>query len=91
MAQVLIRNIDDEVVATLKRQAEGAGLSLEAFLREALARQAGPSRPELVAEIEAMRKTVPPPASGEPLSEEIVRQMRDERTRHQREVHGLDE
>ena len=91
MAQVLIRNIDADVVATLKRQAEGAGLSLESFLREALTRQASPSRAELVAEIEALRKTVPPPAPGELRGEAIVRQMRDERTRQQRELHGLDE
>lgn len=91
MAQVLIRNLDDQVVAVLKKQADAAGLSLEAFLREALTSQATAGRAELVAEIEAMRLQVKPPAPGEPRSEDIVREMRDERSRGQRELLGLGE
>jgi|CXWL01.1.fsa_nt_gi plasmid stability protein len=89
MAQVLIRNLDDDVVASLKRKAESAGLSLEAFLRDTLTRQTEPTRAELVAEIEALRMRVNPPTSSDPLAGDIVREMRDERTRQQAKLHGL--
>ncbi len=36
MGQVLIRNLDDEVIARLKQRAELAGVSQEQFLRELL-------------------------------------------------------
>ena len=91
MAQVLIRNIDDDVVARLRRKAEALGLSLESFLRDRLAKEAGPSRAEIVAAIEAVRKSVRPWAPGDQTADEIVREMRDERTRHQAALHGLKE
>lgn len=78
MAQVLIRNLDDETVARLKRKAERAGLSLEAFLRQLLTGDA-PSRADAIDKIEALRKTVRPPQPGEPLAEDIVRDMRQSR------------
>lgn len=40
MAQVLIRNVDDEIVARLKRQAERENVSLEQKLRTVLAKAA---------------------------------------------------
>ena len=89
MAQVLIRNLDDSVVASLKQKAESAGLSLEAFLRDALTRQTEPTRAELVAEIETLRVRVSPPEADEMLAGDIVREMRDERTRQQAKLHGL--
>ncbi len=78
MAQVLIRNLDDETVARLKRKAERAGLSLEAFLRQLLTRDA-PSRVQAIAEIEALRSTVRPPLPDEPLAADVVRDMRQAR------------
>jgi len=78
MAQVLIRNLDDETVARLKSKAERAGLSLEAFLRQLLSEDA-PSRADAVAKIEALRKTVKAPQPDEPLAEDIVREMRQTR------------
>lgn len=36
MGQVLIRNLDDEIVARLKQRAALAGVSLEQFLRDLL-------------------------------------------------------
>ena len=36
MSQVLIRNLDDEIIARLKQRAGLAGVSLEQFLRELL-------------------------------------------------------
>lgn len=79
MAQVLIRNLNDETVAHLKRKADRAGLSLEAFLRQLLSRQA-PSRSEAIAEIEALRAKLAPPGPGEQLAEDLVREMRQART-----------
>jgi plasmid stability protein len=40
MAQLLIRNLDDEVAAVLKRSAQSRGCSLEALAREALVEKA---------------------------------------------------
>lgn len=40
MAQVIVRNLDDQVVASLKRKAELHGCSLEQELREILAASA---------------------------------------------------
>ena len=79
MAQVLIRNLDDETVARLKSKAERAGLSLEAFLRQLLSEDA-PSRADAVAKIEALRKTVKAPAPDELRAEDIIRDMRQSRS-----------
>ena len=91
MAQVLIRNLDEDVVARLKRKAEDSGLSLEAYLRDALTREAEPGRAEIVAEIEALRNSVRPFRPGDTRAEDIVRQARDERRRGQAKLHGLSE
>ena len=40
MGQVLIRNVDDAVIAALRARAASRGLSLEAELRDALKRAA---------------------------------------------------
>ncbi|MEQ1619713.1 MAG: ribbon-helix-helix protein, CopG family [Terricaulis sp.] len=79
MAQVLIRNLNDETVARLKRKADRSGISLEAFLRQLLSREA-PSRTEAVAEIEALRTKVAPPDPSEPTSADLIREMRQART-----------
>lgn len=41
MAQVLVRNLDESVVARHKREAERAGVSLEQRLRDIVTRTAG--------------------------------------------------
>ena len=89
MAQVLIRNLDEQLVAQLKEKAEKAGLSLEAYLRNTLAGEVAPSRAEVWAEIEALRKTVRPPSGGEPLSDEVLREQREDRALEQAKLHGL--
>ncbi|NWG54602.1 MAG: hypothetical protein HXY28_12860 [Hydrogenophilaceae bacterium] len=83
MAQVLIRNLDNAVVDQLKRKAEAEGLSLEAFLRAQLEEIASPSREQLLQEIDAIRATSRPWRPGDPTGEDIVRRMRDERTKDQ--------
>jgi plasmid stability protein len=91
MAQVLIRNLDDETVARLKREAEHAGLSLEAYLRQLVSTQQTLERAELIEAIDRMRRTVRPPGPGEPLAEELIREGREQRARGQAKLHGLDE
>lgn len=55
MGQILIRNLDDSVIATLKRRAEAAGRSMEAEAREALARATQMTGAEKVAMMQAIR------------------------------------
>lgn len=55
MGQVVIRNIDDAVLARLKEKAERANRPLEQTLREILADAARPSKEELLAQLDAIR------------------------------------
>jgi plasmid stability protein len=50
MGQVLIRNLEDDVIARLKQRAELTGVSLEQFLRDLL-KDAAPLKPEEKVEI----------------------------------------
>ena len=74
MASVTIRNLDDEVVARLKERAKANNRSLEAELREILARSVGTmTREELIAlakRIAAMTPDVPQTDSVELLRED---------------------
>lgn len=76
MAQVIVRNLDDEVVATLKRRAERHGHSLEQELRDILSRAARPDRTELLAETLRIRAMTPGVLSD---STELIREDRDRR------------
>jgi len=76
MAQVIIRNLDDEVVATLKRLAEAENTSLEQKLRSILSETAHKATDDFWKLAEQMREMT----RGAPLdSTEIIRQARDER------------
>ncbi len=77
MGQVLVRNLDDAVVERLKRRAEARRISLEQLLREILAEAAGPSRRELVAEIDRIRAMTPKTLVHS--STDLVREDRDRR------------
>lgn len=81
MGQVVIRNIDDRVLETLKARAAAQQKSLEQSLREILADAARPSREELLAEMARIRaKTRLPPAGQRyPSAEELIREDRDTR------------
>ena len=48
MGQLIVRNLDDEVVARLKQKAASQNKSLEQMLRESLSDLARPSKDELV-------------------------------------------
>ena len=77
MGQVLIRGIEDSVLQSLKERAAARGRSLEAELRQIVTDAARQPRAALLrelAEIRAMTPNVPGP-----LSEDLVREGRDER------------
>lgn len=79
MAQVVIRNLDDDVVERLKARAADEKKSLEQKLRDVLTEAAKPSRAEVVAELARCRAMSPPLPPGAPLAEDIIREMRDTR------------
>ena len=60
MAQVLVRNLEDDVVERLRSRAKASGTSLEEFARNALREAARPSRAELLAEIDRIRAASKP-------------------------------
>ena len=74
MAQVLIRNLEDDVVERLKSMAKAAGTSLEEVARQALRDAARPSREELLAEIDRIRAMSVPSTFD---STRLVRAERD--------------
>ena len=79
MAQVVIRNIDDDVVERLKVRAAAEKKSLEQKLRDVLTEAAKPSRAEVLAEVDRIRAMTPPRPLGAPLAEDLIREDRDSR------------
>jgi plasmid stability protein len=81
MGQVLIRNLDDALIADYKRAAAGHGRSLEAELREVLATmrpRTRLSKEELVALSRQLRAGTPASASAVD-SVQLIRDDRDSR------------
>lgn len=76
MAQVLIRNLDADVLARLKRQAESRALPLEAYLRELLIDAARPSREELLVEFSEIRRRSRPGGLAPDSLADLVRRDR---------------
>jgi len=56
MAQVLVRNLDDMVVARLKKRAQQRGRSLQTEVKEILEQAAGPDPAELRRHVERVRR-----------------------------------
>lgn len=77
MAEVVIRNIDDDVVERLRTRATAEKKSLEQKLRDVLADAAKPTRPEVLAELARCRGLSPSLPPGSPLVEDIIREIRD--------------
>ncbi len=77
MAQVIVRSLDDAVVAALKAKAARRGESLEQELRNILTAAAVPTRGALLAELDRCR-ALTPPGERRP-AEDLVRQDRDRR------------
>ena len=81
MGQIVIRNLDDRVLETLKVRAAAQKKSLEQSLRELLTEAVRPSREELLAEVDRIRAMTPPrkPGVKYPTAEEMIREDRDSR------------
>lgn len=60
MAQVIIRNLNDEIVVRLKQRAKAHGRKLEQELREILKDAIKPARADLAAEVDRIRAMTPP-------------------------------
>jgi plasmid stability protein len=58
MKNMLVRNIDDEVAAKLKKKAKAAGKSMNDLALEALRAAAKPSKEEAWAEIDRIRERI---------------------------------
>ena len=77
MAQVIVRNLDERVVAALKERAAGKGRALEQELRDIITEAATPSRQELLSELDRCRAMTP--KTHATLAEDIIREIRDEK------------
>lgn len=77
MAQVLVRNLAEEVVEALKRKAELRGHSLEQELREILGAAATQPSAERLAMADRVRALGAERATGD--STELIREDRDNR------------
>lgn len=79
MAQVLVRNIDEQVVSALKRKAELQGRSLEQMLRETLT-QAARLSPEERLRVARCLRAMTPAKVKQSDSADLIREdrMRDE-------------
>jgi len=75
MGQVIVRNLDDRVIAALKAKAELHGQSLERELRAILARAAAPNVEERVALAGQIRALTP--ARRQTDSTKLIREDRD--------------
>ncbi len=77
MGQVIVRKLDDEVIAAHKRRAKARGVSLEQQLRDVLADAAKPTRAEIIADLRRIRAMTP---KGPPIdSTALIREDRDNR------------
>lgn len=77
MGQVLVRNLEDDVIERLKRRAAADGLSLEEGLRRLLREAAGPTKEEILADLDRCRALTPP--GPRVPSEELIREERETR------------
>ncbi len=77
MAQVIVRNLDDQVVSSLKIKAELHGHSLEQELREILKRAATLTTEEKLAVVDRIRGMTPKRLEDD--SADLIREDRDSR------------
>lgn len=80
MGQIIIRNLDDRIIETLKRRAEAAGRSMEAEAREALTQfveDPAAARLALIARMQAAFANSRVPGTTMPDSLELLRESRD--------------
>jgi len=77
VGQVIVRNLDDAVIAAHKQRAKSRGVSLEQQLRDVLAEGAKPSRAEIIADLRRIRAMTPKGPRID--STELIREDRDSR------------
>jgi plasmid stability protein len=77
MGQVIVRKLEDRVIAAHKRRAAARGVSLEQQLRDVLADAAKPSREELIADLRRIRRMTPRRLTTD--SADLIREDRDSR------------
>ena len=77
MGQVIVRNLDDAVIAAHKQRARARGVSLEQQLRDVLAEAARPSREDMIADLRRIRAMTPKGPHID--STELIREDRDSR------------
>jgi plasmid stability protein len=58
MADILVRNVDDDAAARLKEKAKAAGKSLNEFVRETLHAAPKPGKEEIWAEADRVRARI---------------------------------
>jgi plasmid stability protein len=74
VGQILIRNLDDDLVNTLKLNAKAAGTSLEQYLRDLLAEKVQSERDEFIEFAKGMKERSKPAFMD---ATEIIRKDRD--------------
>jgi len=77
MGQVIVRKLDDAVIAAHKQRARARGVSLEQQLRDVLAEAARPSREEIIADLRRIRAMTPKGPRID--STDLIREDRDSR------------
>ena len=77
MGQVIIRKLEDDVIALAKRKASADGKSLEQFLRELITDAVKPSKTAVFAKVDALLGETGYSLSRPP--EDLVREDRDAR------------
>jgi plasmid stability protein len=80
MVDILVRNIDDDTAAALKRKAKAAGKSVGEIAREALRVAVKPSKEEIWAEADRIRNSIRADVGHDlPDSTADIREDRDNR------------
>lgn len=79
MADVLIRNIEDDLLDKLKKKAEANQRSLQAELKKALEEYAGPTKEEVIEMVQEIQERFKSKGVVFPDSTEEIRKMRDSR------------
>jgi len=75
MAQMIVRNIDEDVAARFKAKARAAGKSAEQLLRELVEKEAQANVEEILRDLDAIRETT----KGKPVVDPVksIREDRD--------------
>lgn len=74
MGQILVRNLDDAVIARMKARARRENTSLEQKIRDLIIAEARPTRAELIEEARQIRESI---GRIEGSSVELIREDRD--------------